>query len=114
MEVHDPQGGFYIYPDFSPARASFEARGLMTSADVCGQLLRDTGVALLPGIDFGHDDEEAPLTARLSFVDFDGANALSVLAELPVDAPIDQTLLESLCPATLEGIEALRMWLNSI
>ena len=114
VEVHDPQGGFYIYPDFSPARASFEARGLMTSADVCGQLLRDTGVALLPGIDFGHDDEEAPLTARLSFVDFDGANALSVLAELPADAPIDQTLLESLCPATLEGIEALRMWLNSI
>ena len=37
-------------------------------------MLEDTGVALLPGIAFGRPENE--LTCRLSYVDFDGKNAI--------------------------------------
>ena len=42
---------------------------------ICDQLLDDTGVAILPGTDFGGRDDE--VTARLAFVNFDGAQALA-------------------------------------
>jgi aspartate aminotransferase len=69
INVHHPQGGFYIFPDFSPYKARLRDRGINTSNEMCQQLLHDTGVALLPASAFGF--EEGYLAARLAFVDFD-------------------------------------------
>lgn len=49
---------------------------------MCRRLLEDTGVAILPGGDFGCSPEE--LTARLAYVDFNGKAAIEAL-EGPFD-----------------------------
>ena len=41
-----------------------------SSSEMCDSILNDTGVALLPGSDFGFDQKQ--MLARLSFTDFDG------------------------------------------
>ena len=43
-----------------------------SSSEMCDNILNETGVALLPGSDFGFDKER--MLVRLSFTDFDGEN----------------------------------------
>ena len=69
------------------------ARGIETSAALCERLLEETGVAILPGTDFGCSERE--LSARMALVDFDGA------------------ALRSCCGRVMEAVEALCGWLGS-
>ncbi len=94
-----PEGGFYLFPDFSPLRdrANGQAGRWQTSAAFCEYLLDKTGVALLPGSDFGRPETE--LTARLSYVDFDGERALEAARHVPVD----EAFLEKYCPKVCRG-----------
>ena len=48
-----------------------------TSRELCERLLVETGVAILPGHEFGRPAEE--LTARLAYVNFDGEQALEAV-----------------------------------
>ena len=97
-----PEGGFYLFPDFSSLRQGNEQpEYLRNSAAFCDYLLEKTGVALLPGSDFGRPPEE--LTARLSYVDFDGARALEAARHLPVD----ETFLQKYCPKVCRGADLI-------
>lgn len=55
-------GAFYVYADIGHL---LEAAGVSTSTQWCSRLLRETGVALAPGIDF--DTLRGDRTVRLSF-----------------------------------------------
>lgn len=70
IKVRAPHGGFYLFPDFSPFRENLSSKGVSSSTEMCHKLLEDTGVAILPGSNFGRGEEE--LLARLAYVDFDG------------------------------------------
>lgn len=70
------KGGFYLFPDFEYYRDVLCNKGIVTSNKMCSRLLMDTGVALLPGSVFGRPEHE--FSARLSFVDFDGAEILNI------------------------------------
>lgn len=98
-----PQGGFYLFPDFSSWRDQIngQASHLATSADFCKYLLDKTGVALLPGSDFGRPEHE--LTARLSYVDFDGEQALEAARHVPVD----ERFLTKYCPKVCRGVDLI-------
>ena len=74
VHVSEPEGGFYLFPDFSPFATQLERRGIVTSQAFTEQLLSETGVSLLAGSAFGMPAES--LTARLAYVDFDGTAAL--------------------------------------
>lgn len=74
VKVHSAQGGFYLFPDFSPFTEELQSAGINSSDELTRKLLVDTGVALLPGSAFGMRPES--LTARLAFVDFDGSQIL--------------------------------------
>lgn len=50
-----PDGGFYVYPDFGPARAGLAAHGALDSASLERVLLERAGVAVLGGHHFGDD-----------------------------------------------------------
>src|SRR5262245_6316191 len=75
VNVNAPEGAFYLFPDFSPHETKLRARGITSSWELCERLLAETGVALLPGADFGRPSSE--LTCRLAYVDFDGARCLA-------------------------------------
>ena len=67
INITNPKGGFYLFPEFTNAKFS-------SSSEMCKDILNKTGVALLPGSDFGLDSNK--MLARLSYTDFDGANFL--------------------------------------
>ena len=72
--------------------------------------MEETGVALLPSFDFGRPSDE--LTARLSYVDFDGAHALEVAATEYADKSLDIKFIEQCCPRVLEAMDRLEEWLK--
>jgi len=109
LAVADPEGAFYLFPDFSPHQRALAARGLADSRALCERLLEDTKVAVLPSADFGRPEKE--LTARLAYVDFDGAAALAALAGLPAGAEPDEPLLRAACGGVLTAIDRIGDWL---
>jgi aspartate aminotransferase len=105
-----PAGAFYLFPHFRLKGVALRRRGLRTSRQLCQRLLADTGVAILPGQDFGRPPEE--LTARLSYVDFDGARALEAVAALPAGIELDEAFLTAYCGDVLEAVEKICDWVQ--
>lgn len=110
--VSDPVGAFYLFPDFSPLREALAQHGIKDSAMLCKRLLEETGVAALPGVDFGRPATE--LTLRLAYVDFDGARALSAAQQVPLDRELDAEFLELYCPNVIQGMTAMTGWLKGM
>ncbi len=106
-----PQGGFYLFPSFHYFRDSLLKRGVHNSQELCSQLLEDTGVALLPSYDFGRPSDE--LTARLSYVDFDGEQALHCAETDYADKPLDLKFIQRCAPKLLEAMNKIEQWLKS-
>ncbi len=110
IHVNDPTGGFYHFLDFSPLKDRLNARGIKTSMDLCDRLLEDQGVALLPGRDFNRPEEE--LTARLSYVDFDGANAMTGSYAIPLHQPLPDDFTSHYCFNVLEAANVIGEWVR--
>jgi aspartate aminotransferase len=110
VQVHAPDGGFYLFPDFGPKADRLRERGIRTSAELCERLLEETGVAILPGSDFGRPPEE--LTARMAYVNFDGEGALEAARSLPPEVELDDTLLQARCGEVLEAIDRVSDWVE--
>ena len=104
-----PTGAFYLFPNFSPLAEPLAARGITTGADLCERLLEETGVAMIPGISFGLPEDS--LTARIAYVDFDGARALAGAEVLPKEEQLDEAFLRTYCGKVLTAIERLCDWL---
>ena len=76
---------------------------------MCKDILKKTGVALLPGSDFGLDGKK--MFARLSYTDFDGANFLK---NTPGSKKLDNADLKKNAPNIVDGVIALKEWTNSL
>ena len=100
--INKPQGGFYLMPEFLNKKFN-------SSAEMCDDILNKTGVALLPGSDFGFD--QTRMLARLSFTDFDGKKFME---EIKNDTKIDDTKINELAPKIVEGVDMLKKWSESI
>lgn len=105
-----PQGGFYLFTNFSFYKDSLVHRGILNSHQLCEQLLEDTGVALLPSYDFGRPSDE--LTARMSYVDFDGEEALRLAREEYAQQQLNGRFVEQICGDMLESIQLIGEWLQ--
>ncbi|NVB37710.1 aminotransferase class I/II-fold pyridoxal phosphate-dependent enzyme [Pseudenhygromyxa sp. WMMC2535] len=106
-----PHGAFYLFPDFEAHREALAARGILDAPALCERLLEDTGVAILPGVEFGRPRTE--LTARLAYVNFDGEAALAELAaQDDPSAPVDEDFLRRRCGETLTAIERICEWVQ--
>jgi aspartate aminotransferase len=105
----DPEGGFYLMIDLSTRREDLVARGIESATAMTARLLEDTGVAILPGSDFGRPATE--LSARLALVDFDGGAALEALGATG-SLEADPEFLRAHCPDVVEAIERIASWLG--
>ncbi len=111
VDYAEPQGGFYMYPDFGRYRQALRERaGVNTSDDLARDLLYAQRVATLPGSAFGDDPDE--LRLRLSTVDFDGLTALSQYGAIGADGGSDRRerenrFVETACPRVAEGCRRL-------
>ena len=113
LDVDDPEGGFYLLPDASAFATSLARRevGIADSEAMVNRILADTGVALLPGSVFGRPREE--YTFRLSYVDFDGAAALSASAARP-DGELGEPFVLDHAPRVATAIRALVSWFDEV
>ena len=96
--INEPQGGFYLMPEFLNNK-------FKTSSEMCGDILNNTGVALLPGSDFGFNPDK--MLARLSFTDFDGDKFLSQASN---DNNINEIDIEQYAPNVVSGAKLLADW----
>ncbi len=110
VRVQEPTGGFYLFPDFTPFAGALAERGIADSPTFCERLIADTGVATLPGLPFGRPSEE--LTARLSYVDFDGERALAESQTVPLDQELEEAFLDRCCGDVVQAMELIVEWLN--
>ncbi len=106
--VRPPVGAFYLFPDFSPFGERLAERGIQDSNTLCERLLEETGVAVLPGVAFQRPAEE--LTARLAYVNFDGAKALSASETIPLDQPLSDDFFNRWCGDVLEATRRVVEW----
>ena len=83
LNCPQPEGGFYLFPDFQPFAASLAERGIRTSQQLCQALLEQEQVALLPGEAFFFPAEG--LAVRAAAVDYSGAELLQ--QEAPFSFP---------------------------
>jgi aspartate aminotransferase len=110
ISVARPQGAFYLFADFTGHREPLRERGITTSVELCTKLLDETGVAILPGSDFGRPADE--LTARIAYVDFDGARALAAAERRPHDGPLGDRFLHDYTSAVVEAIQRMTDWVG--
>ena len=100
--INEPQGGFYLMPEFLNNK-------FKTSLEMCDSILKDTGVALLPGSDFGFNSNK--MLARLSFTDFDGQEFMEQIED---NQKVDDVMISKFAPKIVEGVDKLKKWSESI
>ena len=102
INIAKPEGGFYLFPEFTNTK-------FYSSSEMCKDILNKTGVALLPGSDFGLDGNK--MIARLSYTDFDGGNFLKNTLG---SKKLDKADLKKNAPNIVDGVNALKEWSNSL
>ena len=102
INMNKPQGGFYLMPEFLIKKFS-------TSQDMCSDILEKTGVALLPGSDFGFSKER--MIVRLSFTDFNGQEFMNYIKK---NNKLDTSLISKFAPKIVEGTNKLKLWSESL
>ena len=102
INITKPEGGFYILVEFTNAK-------FLSSSEMCKDILNKSGVALLPGSDFGIEQEK--MLARLSYTDFDGADFLTNTSG---SKKLDNEDIKKYAPNIVEGIIKLKDWSNSL
>ncbi|MDD4307783.1 MAG: pyridoxal phosphate-dependent aminotransferase, partial [Thermoplasmata archaeon] len=108
--IHTPEGGFYLFPDYSPLADNLEKRGITSSKDLCEAFLNEKHVATVPGSAFSRP--ECELTFRMSYVNFDGTKALEAGEKVPLNEPLPDGFLEKYCGKTLEATSKICEFMN--
>jgi aspartate aminotransferase len=80
-----------------------------TAEEMCSNILKETGVALLPGSDFGFSKER--MIARLSFTDFNGREFMNNMKK---DNILDLNSISKFAPKIVEGTKKLKLWMESL
>ena len=100
--INKSQGGFYLMPEFLNKKFN-------SSSEMCDNILNNTGVALLPGSDFGFD--QTKMLARLSFTDFDGQEFMN---KIEGNQKINKDHIANFAPKIIEGVDKLKKWSESM
>jgi aspartate aminotransferase len=112
IRVHPPQGAFYMFLDLSNYTDRLSKRKISDSVELCNTILKESGVAMLPGKPFGRPHNE--FTARVAYIDFDGAKALAASEAIPSDEPLPDDFLENHCGNVIQGARKLADWVNDL
>ncbi len=96
--INPPQGAFYLLPEFKNSKYK-------SSQKLCEDILKETGVAMLPASEFGFSSNK--LLTRLSYTDFDGE---TFLKNISINSVIDDKIIEKYAPNVVAGVNKLSNW----
>ena len=100
--INPPQGAFYLMPEFKNKK-------FKSSSKLCEAILNETGVAMLPGSDFGF--KPSKMITRLSYTDFDGVEFYKNVSS---DNSISDKLVKRYAPNVVEGVSKLSNWAKNL
>ena len=100
--IAPPQGAFYLMPEFKNKKYK-------TSSKLCEAILSETGVAMLPGSDFGFKPNK--MLTRLSYTDFDGNEFFRNVKNYN---SIDEDIIKKYAPNIVEGVFKLSKWAKNL
>ena len=100
--ISPPQGAFYLMPEFKNKKYK-------NSSKLCDAILNETGVAMLPGSDFGFKPKR--MLTRLSYTDFNGEN---FLRSVTAYNSISDKMIEKYAPNVVEGVNKLSKWSKNL
>ncbi|MCB0391600.1 MAG: pyridoxal phosphate-dependent aminotransferase [Bdellovibrionales bacterium] len=108
VDCPDPEGAFYVFPDFSKYKEELKERySVSTGKDLAESLLVNSSVALLPGSDFYMSPSS--LTTRMATVDYDGAEVYQAANEM--EFQLNKDFLKKNTPLIVEGLNAIKDYL---
>ena len=97
-----PQGAFYLMPEFKNKKYK-------SSSKLCEAILNETGIAMLPGSDFGFKPKK--MLTRLSYTDFNG---LEFYKNITKYNSIDDDMIKKYAPNVVEGVLKLSNWAKNL
>ena len=100
--INPPQGGFYLMPEFKNNK-------FKNSSHLCNTILNETGVAMLPGSDFGFSPKR--MLTRLSYTDFDGVEFFKSVSNYKF---ISEEMVKRYAPNVVEGTSKLSNWAKNL
>ena len=100
--VNPPQGAFYLMPEFKNKK-------FKSSSQLCNAILNETGVAMLPGSDFGFSPKR--MLTRLSYTDFDGIEFFKSVSNYK---SISEEMVKRYAPNVVEGTTKLSIWAKNL
>ena len=100
--INPPQGAFYLMPEFKNKKYK-------NSSELCKAILKETGVAMLPGSDFGFKPKR--MLTRLSYTDFNGAEFFRNVTN---NNSIDDIMIKKYAPNIVEGVSKLSDWTKNL
>ena len=100
--VNPPQGAFYLMPEFKNKK-------FKSSSQLCNAILNETGVAMLPGSDFGFSPKR--MLTRLSYTDFDGIEFFKSVSNYK---SISEEMVKRYAPNVVEGTTKLSNWAKNL
>ena len=100
--INPPQGAFYLMPEFKNKK-------FKSSSQLCDAILNDTGVAMLPGSDFGFKPKK--MLTRLSYTDFDGVEFFKNVSDYK---SISEEMVKKYAPNVVEGTTKLSNWAKNL
>ena len=100
--INPPQGAFYLMPEFKNNK-------FKSSSKLCDTALKEIGVAMLPGSDFGFKPKR--MLTRLSYTDFDGTKFFRNVTNCKM---IDDDMIKEFAPNIVEGVNKLSNWAKNL
>ena len=100
--INPPQGAFYLMPEFKNNKYK-------NSSKLCEAILDETGVAMLPGSDFGFSPKR--MLTRLSYTDFNGTEFFKNVSNYK---SIDDDMIKKYAPNVVEGVSKLTNWAQNL
>ena len=102
IQCTTPQGSFYMMVGFEKFKEHLTSLKIDSSTKLSHHLLKNYGVALLPGSDFGFHSNE--LFFRMAFVDFDGEKVMEAYKK---EKKIDELFIKENCLSIYKGVQQL-------
>ena len=100
--INPPKGAFYLMPEFINKKYK-------SSSKLCEAVLNETGVAMLPGSDFGFKPNR--MLTRLSYTDFDGEEFFRNVTNYNLT---NEDMVEKYAPNVVEGVKRLSIWAKKL
>jgi len=113
IKTSTPAGGFYLYVDFNRQRQQLMALGFNTCVEFARHMLLVEHTAVLPGSALLLPEDD--FSARCSYVDYDGEEALAGWRRNPPRTLDEQrAFVDKYCPLLVDGVANIGRFMEQV